>query len=57
MSLLHHHYPTSNYDCAHWQQVASGLLRMYEGEVLGKLPVVQHLKFGRLLRWSSNFQD
>ena len=32
-----------------WQRVAAGLLRMYEGEVLGKLPVVQHLLFGTLL--------
>ena len=34
-----------------WRVVASGLGRMYEGEVLGKLPVVQHLPFGTLLRW------
>ena len=34
-----------------WARVAAGLLRMYEGEVLGKLPVVQHLKFGKLLAW------
>ena len=31
-----------------WQRVAAGLIRMYEGEVLGKLPVVQHLRFGTL---------
>ena len=36
-----------------WRQVASGLVRMYEGEVLGKLPVVQHLHFGSLLRWDA----
>jgi len=40
-----------------WQRVASGLLKMYRGEVLGKLPVVQHLKFGRLLPWDSKFND
>ena len=34
-----------------WRAVASGLSRMYEGEVLGKLPVVQHLPFGTLLSW------
>lgn len=36
-----------------WQRVTTGLLRMYEGEVLGKLPVVQHLKFGSLLPWAT----
>ena len=35
-----------------WRQVAIGLARMYEGEVLGKLPVVQHLPFGTLFKWS-----
>jgi len=40
-----------------WNKVVAGLLRMYEGEVLGKLPVVQHLKFGTLLKWDSEFKD
>ena len=40
-----------------WSKVVAGLLRMYEGEVLGKLPVVQHLKFGTLLKWDSAFDD
>jgi serine/threonine-protein phosphatase 2A activator len=34
-----------------WERVVPGLLRMYQGEVLGKLQVVQHLPFGTLLRW------
>ena len=34
-----------------WRAVAAGLARMYEGEVLGKLPIVQHLYFGSLFRW------
>ena len=34
-----------------WGRVVAGLLRMYEGEVLGKLQVVQHLPFGTLLPW------
>ena len=37
-----------------WRAVASGLSRMYEGEVLGKLPVVQHLPFGTLLSWPAD---
>lgn len=31
-----------------WHKVADGLMKMYIGEVLGKLPVVQHLVFGTL---------
>jgi serine/threonine-protein phosphatase 2A activator len=32
-----------------WTKVNTGLLKMYIAEVLGKFPVVQHLKFGNLL--------
>uniref|UniRef100_A0A0K0DM44 Serine/threonine-protein phosphatase 2A activator n=1 Tax=Angiostrongylus cantonensis TaxID=6313 RepID=A0A0K0DM44_ANGCA len=31
-----------------WTKVNSGLFKMYEGEVLKKFPVVQHLRFGSL---------
>lgn len=31
-----------------WTKVCSGLLRLYEGEVLDKLPVVQHFVFGKI---------
>ncbi|KAL3826819.1 hypothetical protein ACHAXA_005661 [Cyclostephanos tholiformis] len=31
-----------------WSKAASGLLRLYEGEVLDKLPVVQHFVFGKI---------
>jgi len=31
-----------------WSKVSSGLLRMYEGEVLNKMPVVQHFVFGKI---------
>eukprot|EP00970_Alexandrium_tamarense_P005679 scaffold932_cov207-Alexandrium_tamarense.AAC.31 len=31
-----------------WSKVASGLLRLYEGEVLDKMPVVQHFVFGKI---------
>lgn len=33
-----------------WGRVNEGLAKMYRGEVLGKLPVVQHLVFGSLFR-------
>ena len=38
-----------------WHRVFSGLTRLFEGEVLGKLPVVQHLYFGSILKctWTS----
>ena len=32
-----------------WGRVNEGLAKMYEAEVLGKLPVVQHLLFGSIL--------
>ena len=37
-----------------WQKVASGLLKLYEGEVLKKRQVVQHFVFGKLFAadWS-----
>jgi hypothetical protein len=37
-----------------WEKVAKGLLRLYEGEVLDKRPVVQHFVFGSLFEatWS-----
>jgi serine/threonine-protein phosphatase 2A activator len=33
-----------------WEKISSGLLRMYEAEVLDKLPVVQHFQFGSIFR-------
>lgn len=33
---------------ADWTKVCAGLLRLFQGEVLSKRPVVQHLLFGRL---------
>lgn len=29
-----------------WDKVAQGMFKMYNVEVLGKVPVIQHLKFG-----------
>ena len=34
-----------------WRVIAKGLGRMFQGEVLGKFPVIQHLPFGTLLPW------
>ena len=33
-----------------WKKVTGGMLKMYEGEVLSKLPVVQHMRFGTLFK-------
>jgi Phosphotyrosyl phosphate activator (PTPA) protein len=33
-----------------WNLVAAGLLKLFEGEVLKKRPVVQHFKFGTIFR-------
>ncbi|OJT15081.1 Serine/threonine-protein phosphatase 2A activator 1 [Trametes pubescens] len=35
----------------HWSKVYNGMLKMYEGEVLGKRVVVQHIPLGGLLKW------
>ena len=32
-----------------WHKVSAGLLRLFQGEVLGKFPVVQHLYFGSII--------
>ena len=34
-----------------WQKVNNGMLKMYEGEVLSKFPIMQHLGFGTLFKW------
>lgn len=39
-----------------WQKVSAGLLRLFEGEVLSKRQVVQHLVFGKIFaaNWTTN---
>lgn len=34
-----------------WAKVQNGLWKMYREEVLAKVPVVQHLRFGKTIRW------
>lgn len=34
-----------------WAKANSGLCKMYEAEVLAKFPIVQHILFGRMLRF------
>lgn len=36
-----------------WDKVSQGLLKMYNVEVIGKHPVIKHLKFGSLLQFRS----
>ena len=35
-----------------WDKVAQGMFKMYNVEVLGKVPVIQHLKFGSILHFT-----
>jgi hypothetical protein len=39
-----------------WAKICSGLMRLFQAEVLHKFPVIQHLQFGNVLRctWASS---
>jgi serine/threonine-protein phosphatase 2A activator len=34
-----------------WEKVTTGLMKMFMEEVIGKHPVIKHLKFGSLLKF------
>jgi len=42
-----------------WSKIQAGLLRLFEGEVLDKLPVIQHFKFGKIFKatWKSSHKE
>ena len=34
-----------------WEKVSQGLMKMFQAEVIGKHPVIKHLKFGSILNF------
>ena len=47
----HSRYLYSLQAVPHFEKLANGLVKMYQGEVLNSFPVVQHFRFGQLLKF------
>lgn len=40
-----------------WDKVNEGMFKMFRAEVLGKFPVMQHFKFGKIVNWSPTLES
>merc|ERR1711879_196181 len=57
-SAFHEHSPTLHSVCQlPWLRIQQGMLKMYQGEVMDKWPIVQHLPFGTLLVWEETVAE
>ncbi|KAJ9446847.1 Serine/threonine-protein phosphatase 2A activator 2 [Diplonema papillatum] len=55
---FHENSPTlASLTSLQWPKIKTGMLKMYNAEVLGKWPVVQHLCFGSILEWPEGVPD
>ena len=36
-----------------WNKINEGMMKMWKAEVLGKFPVMQHFRFGKIIAYES----